>query len=72
MYHTNIKIYIKLKNISLSVLLDTKMLVLAIFKDLTQKLQLKVKANDDTKISLLGGNPKVKVVDLIRKILLSV
>jgi len=48
------------------------MLVLAIFKDLTQKLQLKVKANDDTKISLLGGNPKVKVVDLIRKILLSV
>ncbi len=66
------KAYIKLKGISLPVLLDTGTLVSAISKDLAQKLQLKVKANDETRVLLLGGNPKVKVVDLIKEASLSV
>src|SRR6266542_3335382 len=57
-----LKAYIKLKGTSLSVLLDIGASVSAISKNLAQKLQLKVKANDGTKVSPLGENPKVKVV----------
>jgi len=46
-----LKAYIKLKGIPLLVLLNTGVSVLAISKDLAQKLQLRVKANDDTRIS---------------------
>src|SRR6266498_2339698 len=67
-----LKAYIKLKGTSLSVLLDTGALVLAISKDLAQKLQLKVEANDGTRVSPLGGNPKVKVIGLVREVPLSV
>ncbi len=67
-----LKTYIKLKGTPLSVLLDTGVSVSAIFKDLAQKLQLKVEANDRTRVSLLGGNPKVKVVGLVKKTPLSV
>ena len=67
-----LKVYIKLKGIFLSVLLDTEASVLTIFKDLAQKLQLKVEANDGIKVSPLGKNPKVKVIGLIREASLSV
>ena len=67
-----LKAYIKLKGTSLSVLLDTGALVLAISKDLAQKLQLKVEANDGTRVSPLGGNSKVKVISLVREASLSV
>ena len=60
-----LKAYIKLKDTPLPVLLDTRASVSAISKDLAQKLQLKVEANDGTRVSPLGGNPKVKVIDLI-------
>src|SRR6266496_4517796 len=63
-----LKAYIKLKGTSLPVLLDTGALVSAISKDLAQKLQLKMKANDRTRVSPLGENPKVKVVGLVKKI----
>ncbi len=53
-------------------LLDTGASVSVIFKNLAQKLQLKIKANDGTRVSSLGENPKVKVVGLVRKALLSV
>ena len=66
------KAYIKLKDTPLSVLLDTGVSVSAISKDLAQKLQLKVEANDDTKVSPLGKNPKVKVVGLVKEASLSV
>ena len=62
-----LKAYIKLKGISLPVLLDTGASVSAISKNLAQKLQLKVEANDEIRISLLGGNPKVKVVGLVKE-----
>ena len=66
------KAYIKLKGIPLPVLLNTGILVLAIFKNLAQKLQLKVEANDGTRVSPLGENPKVKVVGLVKEASLSV
>ena len=67
-----LKAYIKLKDTSLPVLLDIRALVSAISKDLAQKLQLKVEANDGTRVSPLGGNPKVKVVGLVKEAPLSV
>ncbi len=66
------KAYIKLKGIPLPVLLYTRASVSAISKDLAQKLQLKVEANDGTRVSPLEGNPKVKVVGLVKKAPLSV
>src|SRR6266540_1450643 len=60
-----LKAYIKLKGTPLPVLLDTGASVSAISKDLAQKLQLKVEANDGTRVSPLGGNPKVKVIGLV-------
>ena len=66
------KAYIKLKDTPLLVLLDTEASVLAISKDLAQKLQLKVEANDGTRVSPLGENPKVKVIGLVREAPLSV
>ena len=56
-----------MKSIFLSVLLNTKASVSAISKNLAQKLQLKVKANDRIKVLLLGENSKIKVVDLIKE-----
>jgi len=67
-----LKAYIKLKGIPLSVLLDTGASVSAISKDLAQKLQLKVEANDRTRVLPLEGNPKVKVVGLVKEALLLV
>ncbi len=61
-----------MKGTPLSVLLDTGVLVSAILKDLAQKLQLKVEANDGTRVLPLEGNPKVKVIDLVREAPLSV
>jgi len=60
-----LKAYIKLKEILLPAFLDIGVLVFTIFKNLVQKLQLKIKTNDDTKIFLLGKKNKVKVVSLI-------
>jgi len=67
-----LKAYIKLKGTFLPVLLDIEVSVSAIFKDLAQKLQLKIEANDGTRVSPLGRNPKVKVVGLVREASLSV
>ena len=67
-----LKAYIKLKGTPLPVLLNTGVSVSAISKDLVQKLQLKVEANDGTRVSLLGRNPKVKVVGLVKEAPLSV
>ncbi len=67
-----LKAYIKLKGIPLPVLLDTGASVSAISKDLAQKLQLKVEANDGIRVSSLRGNPKVKVVGLVKETPLSV
>ncbi len=67
-----LKAYIKLKGTPLPVLLDTGISVSAISKDLAQKLQLKVEANDGTRVSPLEGNPKVKVVGLVKEAPLSV
>ncbi len=64
--------YIKLKSILLSVLLDIRASVSAIFKDLAQKLQLRVEVNDGIKVLPLGENPKVKVVGLIKEAPLSI
>ena len=62
-----LKIYIKLKGILLSILLDTEASVSAISKNLIQKLQLKIKTNDRIRVSPLGGNSKIKVIGLIKE-----
>jgi len=67
-----LKAYIKLKGISLLVLLDTGASVSAISKNLAQKLQLKVETNDGTRVLPLEENPKVKVVGLVKEALLLV
>src|SRR6266540_1702172 len=67
-----LKAYIKLKDTLLSVLLDTRASVSAISKNLAQKLQLKVEANDGTRVLPLRENPKVKVVSLVNEVPLSV
>src|SRR6266540_3653757 len=67
-----LKAYIKLKGIPLLVLLDIGALVSVISKDLAQRLQLKIEANDGTRVSPLEGNPKVKVIGLVREAPLSV
>ncbi len=41
-------------------------------KDLAQKFQLKIEVNNGTRVSPLEENSKVKVIDLIREVLLSV
>ena len=61
-----------MKGTPLLVLLDIEASVSAISKDLAQKLQLKVKANDGTRVSPLGKNSKVKVVGLVREAPLSI
>ena len=67
-----LKAYIKLKGTSLSVLLDTRASVSTISKDLAQKFQLKIEANDGTKVSSLRENPKVKVIGFVKEVSLSV
>ena len=67
-----LKVYIKLKGILLLVLLDIGASVSAISKDLAQKLQLKIEANDGIRVSPLGENPNVKVIGLVREASLSV
>ena len=66
------KAYIKLKGIPLPVLLYTRASVSAISKDLAQKLQLKVEANDGTRVLPLEENLKVKVIGLVREVSLLV
>ena len=56
-----------MKRTPIPVLLDTRASVSAILKDLAQKFQLKVEANDGTRILPLEGNLKVKVVGLVRE-----
>ncbi len=61
-----------MKGTPLPVLLDIGVSVSAISKDLAQKLQLKVKANNEMRVSPLRENPKIKVIGLVRKAPLSV
>ncbi len=48
-------------------LLNTEALVSAILKNLAQKFQLKIEANNSIRVSPLEGNPKIKVIGLIRE-----
>ena len=61
-----------MKGTPLPVLLNIGVSVSAISKNLAQKLQLKVEANNGTRVSPLEGNPKVKIVGLVKKAPLSV
>ncbi len=58
--------------ISLLTLIDIGASVYIISKDLVKKFRLKIKANDRTKIALLGGESKVKVIDFISNTLIAV
>ncbi len=50
---------------SLLILIDTEASVCIISENLTRKFRLKIKTNDKTKVILLGGRSKVRVIDLI-------
>ncbi len=59
------KAYIKVIKVSLLTLIDMKTSICIISKDLTYKLKLKIKLNDNTKVILLEENGKVKVIEFI-------
>jgi len=60
-----LKAYIKVIKVSLLTLIDMKTSICIISKDLTYKLKLKIKLNDNTKVILLEENGKVKVIEFI-------
>jgi len=60
-----LKIYIKIVEIPLSILINIKVLVYIILKNLTRKFQLKIKLNNSIKIVLLKEENKVKIISLI-------
>ncbi len=62
------KIYIKIAETFLPILIDIRASIYVISKDLIKKLKLKIKPNDETKVVLLGGENKVKVIRLIPNI----
>ena len=68
----SLKIYIKVIGVSLSILINTKVLVYVILKDLIWKLKFKIKLNDRIRIVLLKERNKIKVIDFILNILIAV
>ncbi len=59
------KAYIRVVGIPLPILIDTGASVYIILEDLAKKLRLKIETNDETKVVLLGGRNKIKVIGLI-------
>ena len=60
-----LKAYIRIAETSLLTLIDTGASVCVISEDLTKKLRLRIELNDGTKVALLGGGSKIKVIGLI-------
>src|SRR6266540_125004 len=60
-----LKAYIRIAGMPLPTLIDTGALVCVISKDLAKKLRLRIELNDGTKVALLEGGSKVKVIGLI-------
>ncbi len=50
---------------SLFILINIKVLVYMILEDLIWKLKLKIKANNEIKVVLLGKENKIKIINLI-------
>ncbi len=67
-----LKTYIRIARTSLPILIDIGISIYVILKDLTKKLRLKIKANDGTKVTLLGRGSKVRVIGLILNALIAV
>jgi len=63
---------VRIAKTSLSILINTKVLVYIISKNLAKKLRLKVKANDETKVVSLGEKSKVKIIGFISNVLIAV
>jgi len=51
--------------VSLFILINIKVLVYMILEDLIWKLKLKIKANNEIKVVLLGKENKIKIINLI-------
>ena len=66
------KVYIKIVETSLSILIDTRVSVCVILEDLVKKLRLKIKANDRIKVVPLGERSKIRIIGLIPNILIAV
>ena len=64
------KIYIRIAEILLSTLIDIGVSIYVISEDLTKKLRLKIKINNEIKVASLEGGSKVKVIGLISNILI--
>jgi len=56
----------------LPTLIDTGASVCVISEDLAKKLRLRIEPNNRTKVALLGGRSKVKVIGLIPNALIAV
>jgi len=65
-----LKIYIRIAEILLSILIDIGVSICVISEDLVKKLRLKIETNNEIKIASLKGGSKVKVIGLISNILI--
>ncbi len=66
------KTYIRIAGISLSTLIDIRVLICIISENLTRKLKLRIEANDRIKVTLLEERNKIKVIDLIPNVLITI
>src|SRR6266542_1803238 len=60
-----LKAYIRIAEMPLPTLIDIGASVCVISEDLAKKLRLRIEPNDGTKVALLGGGSKIKVIGLI-------
>jgi len=67
-----LKAYIRIAKTPLPTLIDTEASVCVTSKDLTKKLKLKIEANNRTKVVLLEGKSKIRVISLILNTLITV
>jgi len=67
-----LKAYIRIVETPLSTLINTRASVYIILENFAKKLRLKIETNDETKIALLGGGSKIKVIGFIPNTLIIV
>ncbi len=66
------KVYIKIAEILLLILIDTRVSVCIIFKDFARKYKLRIEINDETKVTLLRERNRIKVIGLISNVLIAI
>jgi len=60
-----LKAYIRIAGMPLLMLINIRISVYVILKNLTRKFKLRIEVNDETKVALLRRRSKVKVISFI-------